>query len=173
MLKFRVTVQHTPPERDPAPDINIWKKQKSSLLLTCPAVRLVQEAGAIDSDVTHLDLSNVSLRQQLAHCHESWQEAQGITHHAEQLWCFDSNLSRHRGRYIDANKVDILVQKDIIRSAGVKWDAELSCQAARFLFASPPECMNLKALSFQQRDKHSGRAARAEYTDSWQHGSAT
>lgn len=87
--------------------------------------------------------------------------------------CFDSNLPRHRGWNIDANKVDILVQQDIIRSTGVKGDAELLCQAAGFLFASPPEGVNLKAFIFQQRDQHSGCAPCAKHTDSWQHGNAT
>lgn len=66
-----------------------------------------------------------------------------------------------------------MVQQDIIRSAGVKWDPELFCQAASFLFTSPPESVNLKTFSFQQWDQHSGCAPCAKHTDSWQHGSAT
>lgn len=64
------------------------------------------------------------------------------------------------------------MQQDVVRSAGVKRDAELLCQAARFLFALPAERMNLKPFSFQQRDQHSGCAPRAEHTDSRQHGRA-
>lgn len=67
---------------------------------------------------------------------------------AQLTQCFDSNLPCHRRWNIYADKVNILVQQDIIRSAGVKWDTKLFCQAACFIFTSPPECMNLKALSF-------------------------
>lgn len=65
------------------------------------------------------------------------------------------------------------MQQYIIRSAGVKRDTKFLCQAARFFFASPPKCMNLKTFSFQQWDEHSGCTPCAKYTDSRQHGSAT
>lgn len=86
--------------------------------------------------------------------------------------CFDSDLPCHWRWNMNANEVDVLVQQDIIGSAGVKRDAEFLCQAARFLFASPPECMNLEAFGLQQRDQHAGCAPCAKHTDSWQHGSA-
>lgn len=86
--------------------------------------------------------------------------------------CFDGNLPGHRRRNVDADEVDVLVEQDVVRSAGVKGDAELLRQAARFLFALAPEGVDLEALGLQQRDQHPRRAPRAKNTDSRQHGGA-
>lgn len=57
----------------------------SHQFLARPAIRLIQQAGAIHPDIADLYLTSVALFKEAAHCNESGEEAQGVTHDAEQL----------------------------------------------------------------------------------------
>lgn len=68
-------------------------------LFAGPTVRVVQEARAVDADVTDLHLADVSISQQFVHRNKRRQEAQGVTHHAQQLGVVAGGRDHFKGIY--------------------------------------------------------------------------